>query len=265
MRSARFAIPAIALFAFAACSDTTSTDGLIDDSALTLDVAASAGDATAEMIGIMIANEASAGGGPDGAGANMADAPASNLDVTRSRTCLDANNAVVQNCLPFSSVRKIAIAATINGTRSASRSKEGGATVTWTGVVHRTSNDTTTRVFSGSTETSRVHTDVALGNDTTTFTDGVLTRRISEAVRDSVRSLTFNLPRSSNPYPASGSIVRNATVNVLVTSGDRSASATRSHRIEVLFPADAQGNVVLKINAKTCQLNLVTRAVSNCQ
>jgi len=36
-------------------------------------------------------------------------------------------------------------------------------------------------------------------------------------------------------------------------------------RIEVDFPADAQGNVVLKIDAKVCNLNLVTHAVTNCQ
>jgi hypothetical protein len=59
--------------------------------------------------------------------------------------------------------------------------------------------------------------------------------------------------------------VRNATVNILVTRGENSASATRSHRIEILFPADAQGNVTMNVNDKTCQLNLVTRTVSNCQ
>ena len=35
--------------------------------------------------------------------------------------------------------------------------------------------------------------------------------------------------------------------------------------IRVSFPADAQGNVVLQVNDKTCNLNLVTRPVSNCQ
>jgi hypothetical protein len=159
----------------------------------------------------------------------------------------------------------IVVAATIDGSRSSTRTKDNGATVTWSGAVHRTMSDTTRRVFNGTTETSRVHTHVATGNDTTTFTDGTLTRRVAEAVRDSVKALTFNLPRTSNPYPVSGSIVRNVTANVLVTSGTRDASVSRSHRIEVVFPADAQGNVTLKIDAKTCQLNLATRAVTNCQ
>jgi hypothetical protein len=31
------------------------------------------------------------------------------------------------------------------------------------------------------------------------------------------------------------------------------------------FPADAQGNVVLHVNDKTCNLNLVTHTVTGCQ
>ena len=33
-------------------------------------------------------------------------------------------------------------------------------------------------------------------------------------------------------------------------------------RVEVNFPPDGQGNVVLKIDTKTCNLNLVTTTVS---
>src|SRR4051812_16471152 len=157
MKAVRFAFPLAALAAFMACGDPASTDGLVDDSAVTLDVAATAGDAAADMIGIMVANEVAAGGGAEAAGANAAAAPVSNINVQRSRSCLNGDGAVVQNCLPFSSVRKIITAATITGTHSSSRTKEGGATVTWTGTVHRSSNDTTTRVFNGTTETSRVH------------------------------------------------------------------------------------------------------------
>ncbi len=259
----RIAVASLAILAAAACSDPTSSNTLIDDSALTLDIAASAGDAAADMITTMIANETDAGGSPELAASEATGDR--NFNVTRSHTCYDAAGAVVTNCQPFTSVRKIVTAATINGSRSSTRTKADGSTVTWTGVVHRTLDDTTTRVFTGPTETARVHDHVALGHDTTTFTDGTTSRRLAEAIRDSVRSLTFNLPRGSNPWPVSGSIVRNATVNILVTRGETTGSATRSHRIEVLFPADAQGNVTLNVNDKTCQLNLVTRRVTNCQ
>jgi hypothetical protein len=264
MKSVHRLVPAASLALFAlACGDPTSSDSLFDDSAVTADVAASAGDAVVLMLNTMAGNEDYA------AGASLIAAGAPNLtssiNVDRTRACYDASDAAVVNCLPFSSVRMIVIGATISGTRSSTRTNAAGATVTWTGTVHRASNDTTRRVFTESAETSRVHSDVAVGNDTTTFTDGVFTRRLAEAVRDSVKSLTFNLPRSSNPYPVSGSIVRRSTATVEISKGDQGISRDVSNRIEVLFPADAQGNVTLKLNARTCQLNLVTHAVTNCQ
>jgi hypothetical protein len=262
MRSARLTVPVAALFAIAACGDPVSTSGLIDDSAVTLDVAASAGDAVVTMLGTMVANETLAGGS-----AALSTPPTipPTLEITRSHSCYDAAGAAVTNCLPFSSVRMIVTVATIDGSRTNTRTNAQGATVSWTGAVHRVMSDTTSRVFTGSTETARVHTHVALGHDSTTFTDATLSRRLAEAVRDSVKALRFDLPRSSNPYPVSGSIVRNVTVDLLVTSGTRSASASRSHRIEVVFPADAQANVTLNVDAVSCKLNLVTRAVTNCQ
>jgi hypothetical protein len=47
--------------------------------------------------------------------------------------------------------------------------------------------------------------------------------------------------------------------------GSRTESREIVRKLQVDFPADAQGNVVLKINDKTCNLNLVTHVVSNCQ
>ena len=264
MRSARRTIPAvIAMTAFVACGDPTSSNSaLFDDTAVTQDVAASAGDAVALMLGTMVDNEVSAG-----ADAPAAAAPGvtSDINVVRTHTCYDASNAAVANCVPFSSVRMIAVAATIKGTRTATGTNSAGQTVTWTGSVNRAAKDTTNRVFAGATETSRVHTAVGIGNDTTTFTDGLFTRRLAEFVRDSVKNVTFNLPRSSNPWPVSGSIVRHSTATVSISKADQSFSRDVNNRIEVVFPADAQGNVTLNINAKSCQLNLVTHAVTNCQ
>ena len=259
MKSARFAVPAaVALMAFAACGDPTSTNTLYDETAVTADIAASAGDAVASMLGTMAGNELAVGGGPEAAGET-------NVNFQGTRTCYDANGAAVANCLPFSSVRMIVTAGTVKATRSSTRTKDGGGTVTWTGSVNRTMNDTTRRVFNGATETSRVHTNIGVSHDTTTFTDGEFTRNLAETALDSVKALTFNLPRNANPYPASGAIVRRVVAKVAITKGSQSLSRDIAHRIEVIFPADAQGNVTLNINTKTCQLNLVTRAVTNCQ
>lgn len=261
MKSARFAFPAAALIAFAACGDPTSTE-LFDDTAVTADVAASAGDAVASMLGTMASNELAVGGG-----AEIGDPAAgeTNVNFQGTRTCYDTNGAVVANCLPFSSVRMIVTAGTIKANRSSTRTNQAGATVTWTGSITRTMNDTTRRVFNGPTETSRVHTNVGISYDTTTFTDGQFTRNLAETALDSVKALTFTLPRASNPYPSSGSMVRRSIAKVSITKGSQSLSRDIAHRVEVVFPADAQGNVTLKIDAKTCQLNLVTRAVTNCQ
>lgn len=258
MKSVRSVAPAVlALFIFVACGDPTSTDNLFDDTAVTADIAASAGDAVASMLGTMAANELAAQGGPEAAGET-------NVNFQGTHTCYDVNSAVV-TCLPFSAVRMIVTAGTIKATRSSTRTKDGGGTVTWTGSINRTMNDTTRRVFEGSTETSRVHTNIGVSHDTTTFTDGQFTRKLSETALDSVKAVTFTLPRVSNPYPSSGSIVRRVLATVAISKGQQSLSRDVVHRIEVVFPADAQTNVTLKIDAKTCQLNLTTRAVTNCQ
>src|SRR4029078_5418446 len=140
-------------------------DSLFDDKAVTADVAASAGDAVASMIGTMIGNEALAGGGAD-----VAAGTETNVGYNPTRSCYDANSAVVNNCNPFSSVRTIVVAGTLKATRTSMRTKDGGGTVTWTGSVNRAMNDTTRRVFNGATETSRVHTNIGVAHDTTTFT-----------------------------------------------------------------------------------------------
>jgi hypothetical protein len=268
MRTARFLAPlaiAVAAVSFAACGDepTDAASALFNDSTVTLDVAASAGDAIAFALGTMAGDETTAGGEAElggGASASLAAEP----NITRTRTCYDANGTVVANCIPFASVRKIVTHATITGSRSGSRSTEGGPTSTWTGSVHRESNDTTVRTFNGTTEVSRTHTDLIVGHDTTVFTEGDMTRIASESARDSVKAIKFNLPRSTNPYPVSGSVVRVDTVKVSITKGSATFSKSIVRTVEVDFPADAQGNVVLKVNAKTCNLNLVTKVVSGC-
>lgn len=253
----------LAALTTAACADATSTtSSLLDEKQVTADIAASSGEAIAASIESMLGNEAA---GSLSYVSGEPDATANAMTVNRTRTCFDANGAVVANCSPISSVRKIATHVTIDGDRTGTHNTEGGATVTWTGAVHRVLHDTVTRNFNGSTETSRTHTAVGTGNDTTTFTDGTVTRKANEAAVDSVRAVTWNLPRSNNPWPVSGSIVRRASGNIAITKGDRSESRSFSRRVQVTFPADAQGNVVLQINDKTCNLNLVTRRVTNCQ
>ena len=253
-------VAASAAAILSACESSTDV-ALMNDATITADVAASAGDAIALSVANMVANETAA------ALSNLEAAPTANLNdnalsYTRTRTCLDVNGAVVAGCSPMASVRKIATHVVMNGTRSGASADD---TKSWTGAVHRVSDDTVTRVFTGTTETSRVHADVSTGNDTTTFTEGTFSRKVVEAVLDSVKQVTWTVPRSTNPWPVSGSIKRTATVKVTVTKGDRTETRDVVRTITVTFPPDAQGNVVMTINGKTCNLNLTTHAVTACQ
>jgi hypothetical protein len=253
-----------AVFAAALFTGCDSTDpSVFNDDVVTADIAASAGEAMAASIAEMVANEAAAS-----MPMVVSDAPTANATtVARSRTCFDAADAVVANCSPMSSVRRIVTNVTIDGTREGTRSTTGGTDATWTGSVHRVMSDTVRRIFNSAStpaEVSRTHSGVTTGNDTTTFTEGDFTRRASETARDTVKALRFVLPRSSNPWPAAGSIVRATTVKVTVSKGSLSESREITRHVTISFPADAQGNVVLTINATTCNLNLVTRRVTNC-
>ncbi len=263
----------------AACGEVvTSTHlaSLASDSTVTKDVATSAGDAIATHVQTMVANESAAAlpgsampFGFDGSSAGgEGGGPMNNsLTFNRTRTCYDAAGAVVAGCRPESSVRKIVTLVTMDGSRSGSSSTTGGETKTFLGAVHRISNDTLMRNFDSSNppvEKSRTHSDVAVAHDTTLFSEGANSRNMTEASHDNVNAVTWNLPRNLNPFPVSGSIVRLDSVHVVVTRDSKTETKDLVRTVEVDFPADSQGNVVLKIDGKTCTLNLVTHAVANC-
>ena len=258
---------AIAAMSFA-CSDTTSLSNLIaTDAAVTADVATSSGDAIAQSVADMMANE-NLGGLPGLVASNMVSVEAPLPNYTRTRTCYDANGAVVANCSPIASVRKVVTHVKIDGSRSGSSTTEGGTTKTWSGAVHRVADDTVQRVFNTAqppAETQRVHSAISAGNDTTTFTEGTTSRFAAETSKDTVKALTWNLPRTTNPWPVSGKVIRAVAVHMVATRENKTETRDVTRVVEVDFPADAQGNVVLKINGKTCNLNLVNHSVTNCQ
>ena len=245
----------------AACSKDSTAPApaaLVSDAQVQTDVAQSSGDAMASTVGDMLAGEGAAA--LPSPGFNLFGSPPAGDSVTstRTRACFDANGAVVTNCSPTTSVRKIVQHVQIDGTRTGPN---------YFGAVHRVRDDTTTRNFNTAqppVEVSRTHSSVGTSKDTVNFTDGTVTRIHAESAIDSVRGVTWNLPRANNPFPVAGTIVRNVTVHASYHSATRTETKDVTKRVEVDFPADAQGNVVLKIDNKTCNLNLVTRAVSNC-
>jgi len=260
MKSASLVLAAVVCAGMIACDSTSPSSSLVSDAVVSADVNASTADAVAASLDAMVANEAAGGFASLAA---LEAAPV--VEYSGTVTCYDANNAVVANCTPKTSVRKIVRHVQITGSRSGSRETTGGNSVTWSGAVHRIADDTIVRNFTGAEEVSRTHSNLVVTHDTTTFTDGDVSRFMSEAARDTVKAVKWNLPRTSNPFPVSGAIVRVDSIKVTATGPNRTESRELVRVVEVDFPADAQGNVVLKVNGKTCSLNLVTRKVSNCQ
>lgn len=257
----------LAALALAACDGTTTpAANLVSDSTIAADVAASAGDAIASSLETMAGNAVSlALPGSSMSSGLAAQMHPGTLTVNRTHVCYDAAGAEVAGCSPHSAVRRIVTSVTVDGSRSGTHTRDNGVVVNFSGAVHRAASDTLVRNFTGDTEVSRTHTGVGAGHDTSTFSDGTVSRFVAEASADSVKGVTWNVPRSSNPFPVAGSIVRVDSLHVIATRGSETRERKVVWVIRVDFPADAQGNVVLRVNDRTCNLNLVTRVVSNCQ
>ena len=260
------AVLAVATMVAAACTDSlVSTPKIATDAVVNQDIASSTGEAAVQALSDMGLNESTAGFMiADAGSASVAYDVTPNFTYVRTRTCYDASNAVVANCTPVASVRKIVTHATANGTRSGTATTTGGGTVTMTGAVHRTADDTVARVFTSTTETSRVHNGNATAKDTTTFTSNEVSRVTAESATDSVKGITWAMPRTQGATPTAGSFVRRTTVHFTATRANATETRDVSKRIEITFPADANGNVTLTIDNKTCKLNLQTKAVTNC-
>jgi hypothetical protein len=251
---------AAGLMGLAACEKSTAPASLVDEALVTADVAQSAGDAIANDVAILIGNEVNAALPAAGISFDLFGVRADSLSTTRTRTCYDGADAVVANCGP-ATTRRIVFHVSVFGTRSGTN---------FTAVVRRVRDWTVTRNFDTAVqpaEVSRTHDGVGTSADTTTHTNPTtaITRTHAESSTDSTIAVTFNLPRASNPWPVSGMMVKRVSIHSTFQGPNRTDSRDFQKRVEVDFPADAQGNVVMKVNEKTCNLNLVTHAVTNCQ
>jgi hypothetical protein len=256
----RFSVFVTVAIGLAACGkDSTAPASLIDDTQVTADVAASAGEAIANDVVSLVGNEIAGALPTAGISFDLFGVQGDSVATVRTKTCYDAANAVVANCAPLTT-RRIVFHVTMDGFRT-------GALVT--GRVHHIRDWTLTRNFNTAAppvEVSRTHDGIGTSADTLTYANAAtsVTRIHDEASVDSTVGVTFNLPHASNPWPVSGKMIRNVSVHVTVTSPTRNESRDETRRVEVDYPADAQGNVVMLVNAKTCNLNLVTHAVTGC-
>ena len=262
----RNTLAAAALLGTAACSDSTSPAALVTDDEVTADLVAAAGDAIATEVLDLVGNESFAGLSM-GPGFNLFE-PA-DVVVSRTRVCFDANGTQQAQCDP-NTTASIQLTVTKNGTFSRSHQGPRGSEEL-DAAIHQ-SRSLTISGLAGQ-ETSRTHNGNGTSRDTVVFSgthgDVTLTRRVTTASDDTVSAIVFNLPHSQNPWPVSGTVIRNASGTIDITAtggpnGDRSESRSWDRRTQVTFPADAQGNVAIQINDKTCNLNLVTRRVTAC-
>jgi hypothetical protein len=251
---------AAAVLGLAACAkDSAAPASLIDDAQVTADVASDAGDAIATDVQTMLANEVFAALPTPGISFDLFGTNGNTFSFTRTRTCYDAAHAEVANCSP-ATTRTIVIHVTLDGSRTG---------VFLSGAVHRLRDLTITRNFDTAvpaTEVSRTHDGVGTSADTLTYANATtgVTRVRDEAAVDSVVAVTWNLPHATNPWPVSGAMIRNVSLHVTADSPTGHDARDETRRVEVDYPADAQGNVVLHINDQTCTLNLVTHAVTGC-
>jgi hypothetical protein len=262
MRRCEFAclIAAAALVGVAACrQDSTSPPALISDSQVTAAVAASAGATIAGDVAALVGDEIAIALPNAAVGLDLFGSRADSVTLVRTRTCYDATDAVVADCA-LSTTRRIVFHVRMDGVRT-------GAAVT--GRVHRDRDWTLTRNFNAAAppvEVSRTHDGAGASHDTLTYVNAStgVTRVHEEAAVDSVVGVTWTLPRLTHPWPVAGSVVRNVTVHVTADGPTSHETRDATRRVAVDFPPDAQGNVVLHINALTCDLNLLTHAVTGC-
>ncbi len=248
---------AAGLVLLAACSKDTTSPSLINQATLTTDVASSSGDAIALDVTALMGAETSASLAP-AAGPAAAAMAGDSVSWTFTKTCYDSTGTSV-TC-GTAAVRKVVTHVTFAG--FVNDTAENGAT--FSGTFLRTANDTLFRIFTSGIETSRVHDGVATGNDTTTFVGPNVTRTHDDSAIDSVEAVTFAVPRTlADFWPISGTIVRNVNVHATYKTATETQTTDITKRVEVDFNGTA--NVTLKIDNKTCNLNLATHQVSNCQ
>lgn len=91
-----------------------------------------------------------------------------------------------------------------------------------------------------------------------TYTVNSVERIFDHTAHDTVTAVVFQMPRMTNPYPLSGTIIRNVTT--VFTAGTDTRTVTR--RFVVTF--NGTNIATLQDGALTCDLDLALRTVSNC-
>lgn len=271
--------------AVAACGETgtspvspsTPAQDVATTAQISTDVAHDAGDASATLHETFGTSEAASG-----AFASMS--PATNgllFETAPSTACTGPNAAGFYTCIRtqengFTVDRSIRYWAggsvALRYSEAATDSVNHRWTITGTHATSDTSNGGTSRtanVSRADTATMRVvrgaspaHVWNAVGvrKDTTSATDKNGTRRYVVTAFDTASGVTYLLPRKTNPWPASGSMIHNVTT---VWTSVKGAITTTTRRAVVTFNGTRTATV--QAGALTCSVDLKTHVASGCR
>jgi hypothetical protein len=263
----------------AACSSegaTSPSAQLVPDSAIASGIANDVGDAMATSLDLMGADEQSDGvtesgvllpggqpdmhaskatdcSGPDGSGWFTCIGTWRGLSLTNMKRYWDGTSLALGFTPATDSVNHI-------------HSLTGSYTQGWfpfrTVWVNRT-DTANLSVVRTTTPVTHVWNKVGVRQDSTMFVGRNVTRHWRYLAYDTATNVTFDMPRSENIWPVSGSIVHNVTVHFEADRANRTQTKTVTRRAMITFNGTA--DVTLQAGGLTCTLDLETHEVSDCQ
>ena len=270
-RSIPTRLMALALAAgLAACADSTAPGNGVTDAQLTLDAAGDAGDATVLDLSQMIGSEAQAG---------VAPASAASLGFS-SQTAACTYSAGVGRFLcpaittPEGLTLERSYAVYAGGAAQSSYSASATDSINFqtflSGSLVRDVrsawlNHARTMTVSGlaGAETQLIWNGTGVRSDSSRVTENSVARRSKFQSVDVISNVVFNLPRSANPYPQSGSITHDIAVTSTVDRPSGHYTRTANRHVVVTF--NGTSTAAMTIGTRSCTVDLVTRNVACAQ
>ncbi|HEX2780114.1 MAG TPA: hypothetical protein VHM30_11475 [Gemmatimonadaceae bacterium] len=247
----------------AACADSTSPNSRVTDAMMTRDAASDAGEAASLDVAQMATGEADAGlpslvaaqsssttctySAATGRFACPTITTAEGLTLNRSYAYYGGGAA--QSAYSATTTDSINFQWTLKGTL------QGAGRTAW--LDHNRS--LTVSGLAGA-ETQRSWSGSGVRTDSSVATADGRTRRSKLIATSTVNQVVFKLPRSTYPYPQSGSITHDVTVTSAFEGAAGSTTRTGTRHVVVTFNGTRTASVV--IGSTSCTLDLPTRVVS---
>jgi hypothetical protein len=251
----------------AACADSTAPRNSVTDAQLTVDAAADAGDATVLDLAQMIGSEAQAGVAPASAAPLGFSSQAADCVYSAGVTRFLCPTVTTPEGLTLERSYAVYAGGAAQSSYSASATDSINFQTFLTGSLVRDArsawvNHTRTMTVSGlaGTETQRTWNGTGVRSDSAHVTESSVARRSKFQSVDAISNIVFKLPRSSNPYPQSGSITQDITVSATIDRAGGQNTRTATRHVVVTF--NGTSTATMTIGTRSCTVDLVTRAVS---